>query len=85
MKYANGKRIWTETFWFITKMLQSDPEVSSKYFGSKYYEQTGSIREVDFIEGVTDEFEKMNKGRQWDGEWSDEAEAFLKKKVGELE
>jgi hypothetical protein len=30
------------------------------------------------------EFERINKDREWDGEWYDELEAFLDKKVNNV-
>lgn len=39
---------------------------------------TGGIYELG--EQWTDEFEELNKGREWDGEFFDELEAFLFRK-----
>ena len=71
-----------EMFWFITKRCNQTRKFS-KYFDSKYYEQTGSIGEVDFIEGVTDESGEDEQGRQWDGRSGRmRPKSSSKKKVG---
>lgn len=41
---------------------------------------TGGLYEL--AESWTDEFEKQNEGREWDGEFFDEVNSFLETKVG---
>lgn len=53
-----------------------------KYYDSEMSEGTGGL--YILAEKWTDEFETINKGRTWDGEYFDEIEDFLKKKDAEL-
>ena len=81
--FPNGFESWQETHFEvvngITKELRKDV-FTSKVIEKRHEEQgTGGMYEL--AEELTDEFELLNKGRMWDGEFFDEIDEFLKKKL----
>lgn len=84
MGYQNGKESWMETFWLITKQMQAEIN-SKKFLESKWYSDGGMLSEYTLAVSLADEFEKANKGRDWDGEWIEEIEKFVQKKMEEIE
>ena len=48
------------------------------------YEEGGRGRIWELAESLTNEFEKMHEGQQWDGEWFDAVDDFLEERFNEL-
>jgi hypothetical protein len=78
----NGFESWHETHFEIVAAIAIEHQKS---------EPQGVVRERHDAQGhgglyelakeLTDEFEQLNKGRTWDGEFFDEIEDFLNKKL----
>lgn len=49
----------------------------------EYMEAEGFVGMYQLAKELTDEFENLNKDRQWDGEFFDEIWAFMEKKIGD--
>lgn len=86
-KFPNGFTSWMETHHevatFIERVLLSEPDYHDSddtciVWMEQHEGGTGRIYELG--EEWTDEFENLNKGREWDGEFLDEIDAFLIKK-----
>ena len=63
---------------FISLNYERDP-VTSKV--AELYERYGTGYMYELARELTDEFELLNKGRQWDGEFFEEIESFLMQKI----
>lgn len=81
-RFPNGFDSWQETHCEICFAIGAE---ASKQDSSGKVED---VREADGMGGLwqlakdlTDEFEKANEGRQWDGEWIDEIDEFIKSKL----
>jgi len=85
--FPNGFRSWMETHHEMVTMITAtldrwkgdDEEIE----GSKtleLYSENGSAQMYDYAEQLTDEFEKLHEGREWDGEFFDECETFFQLK-----
>lgn len=74
--FPNGFESWYETHYFISVHLAEteDLENSLAYYRTAR-QGMGGLWVLS--QELTDEFETINKGRQWDGEWMDELEAWL--------
>lgn len=83
-RFPNGFRSWMETHHEVVTMISyvldkwkgSDEDIE----GSKcleLYSQGGSTEMYDYAEQLTDEFEALNEGRKWDGEFFDEVDSFF--------
>ena len=82
-KYPNGFTSWMETHHEvvteITNALTADelePEFKNKATRIREEQGTGGIYEL--AEELTDKFEQLNKGREWDGEFFDEINEFMR-------
>lgn len=75
-RFPNGFESWYETHYFVSVHLSETEDVETSLAYHRTSRQgMGGLWELS--EELTDEFEKINKGRQWDGEWMDELEAWL--------
>lgn len=79
----NGMRSWAETHHEIVSNLYTSFLESYEHIRDKYIQD--SREWVSLCIDWTNEFEKKNAGRQWDGEWIDEVYDFTKQKIEELE
>lgn len=84
--FPNGFSSWYETHHEIISGITAalKPKALKQPDGSladriMYTGGTGAIYELG--KELTDKFEKLNKGREWDGEFFDEIEAFLEKEL----
>ena len=80
-KFPNGFASWRETHFEIVQVitmaaLQDDSSVIKDMQMSQ-----GCTGMYELAEALTNEFESLNKGRIWDGEFYDEVEDFAKKKL----
>lgn len=83
-QFPNGFPSWKETHYevvaFITShMIGHNDSIGNPVFDVHAEQGTGGLYEM--AEKWTDEFEKLNKGREWDGEFFDEIGKFLKQKL----
>ena len=81
-EFPNGFESWLETYFevvsFITLQYERE-SVTSKV--AELYERNGSGGMYELAKELTDEFELLNKGRVWDGEFFEELESFLMQKL----
>jgi hypothetical protein len=81
--FPNGFDSWIETHFEIVSYITT--EISKDKFDSKLvetrHEEQGKCGMYGLAEELTDEFEELNKGREWDGEFFDEIEKFIKEKL----
>lgn len=81
-KFPDGFDNWYETHHevvtYISLVLQSRTGEDCEIMKVEYTQGTGGIYEL--AKEWTDEFEKLNKGREWDGEFFDEIEKFCNNK-----
>ena len=79
--FPNGFIFWSETFHEISILshIQRDKEGTQ---ANIVYNQGGGPGFVEHIRDLTDIFEVMNYGREWDGEFYDEVEDFVNGKGG---
>lgn len=82
-RFLNGFTSWQETHFEIVSAITGEmrkDKFDSKVVDDRYAEQgTGGMYEL--AEELTDEFEKLNKGRDWDGEFFDEIAKFIQEKL----
>jgi len=72
--FPNGFESWAETHFEISILLNNNDAVQERY---------GMGGTWEFSQQLTDEFETLHEGREWDGEWFDEIETFMSNKINE--
>jgi hypothetical protein len=81
--FPNGFTSWQETHFevvsYISDLRYISPIKSNVIEEIHLNKGTGGFYEL--AEDLTDEFELLNKDREWDGEFFDEIEDFLEKKL----
>lgn len=81
--FPNGFESWQETHFEIVSYiyeLRNNPPIESNIIEEiQLNKGIGGFYEL--AEDLTDEFELINKDREWDGEFFDEIEDFLEKKL----
>lgn len=82
-EFPNGFTSWMETHheiveFIVAHIIQSKTEEGNVILDTSHNQGTGGI--YDLAEGWTDEFEKLNTGRDWDGEFFDEVGKFCANK-----
>lgn len=86
IEFPNGFSSWRETFFEVVD------EISAQLRGNKaddfrkrmqkqYHISESHMDMHELAKLITDEFEQKNKGREWDGEFWDEIEAFIHEKL----
>lgn len=75
-KFPNGFSSWMETFYEVTCYIY-DTMGYSGTMANKVVERQGTGGLYELAEDLTDEFEKIYKGKEWDGEWLDTIHEFL--------
>lgn len=81
--FPNGFESWQETHFEVVsyiEQLRSQAIIESNLI-NEIQETKGTGGFYELAEELTDEFEKLNEGREWDGEFFDEIEDFLGKKL----
>lgn len=78
---CNGLISYLETFYEITSMIELALASSLKSKAKDHYSETGLAGRYDMAILLANEFEKQNIGREWDGEFIEEIEAFCQKHV----
>lgn len=81
--FPNGFTSWQETHFevvsYIYDLRNNSPIESNIINDIQLRQGTGGFYEL--AKELTDEFEKLNEGRQWDGEFFEEIELFLEQKL----
>lgn len=78
-KFPNGFESWKETHFEVVTHLTRSADFSGS-LANKRREQQGIGGLYELADELTHEFESANVGRNWDGEFFDEIEEFLKNK-----
>jgi hypothetical protein len=82
-EFPNGFASWQETHYevvaAITSIALDDDNKDNLVY--KTYREDGLGGLYELAEDLTDEFELLNKDREWDGEFFDEIERFLDEKL----
>jgi len=81
-KFPNGFSSWQETHYEVVQVItrehiKNNPQGIVK----ERHEAQGHGGLYELAEELTDEFEKLNKGRKWDGEFFEEVDEFLNAKL----
>lgn len=81
-KFPNGFTSWVETHYEISSAiaLELDKNEGCSKLITDILDQQGHGGMYELSESLTDEFETMNEGREWDGEFFDELWAFIESK-----
>jgi hypothetical protein len=83
-QFPNGFYSWAETHHEIVSIValaMQDPIEMPMSLEEIQMEQ-GSTGITELCIRLTDEFEELNRGREWDGEWIDEVYEFTRKNLG---
>ena len=75
-KFVNGFDSWIETYSEVSRIIRELIEEENPVIKPQY-EQTGYGLIYELSEQITDEFETMYKGKEWDGDWFDTLEDFI--------
>ena len=82
--FPNGFESWAETHHEVVQYITMSEAVADALFTpnvvSKISEEMGTGGLYELAMQWTDEFEKKNEGRDWDGDFFDELESFLSSK-----
>ena len=81
--FPNGFLSWQETHFEIVSMISYQtrlPDNQQSDLIRDIYAAQGTGGMYELAEELTDEFETLNEGRLWDGEFFDEIEEFVFKK-----
>jgi len=77
--FPNGFSSWQETHYEVVQYLTSTLDVENS-LAIKTQETGGHGALYELAEELTDEFEKINQGKEWDGNFFDEIDLFLESK-----
>ena len=87
-KFPNGITSYLETYYEVCSGIFLSYDEENMKENSKLIEEinesqgTGGLYQL--AESLTDKFELLNKDREWDGEFFDEIDKFLKKELYEI-
>ena len=86
-QFTNGFTSWQETHYEVVSFLT----LSLDREHDQFYEVLGELMSnkgvghfYDLAEGLTDKFEGLNCGREWDGEFFEELESFMMRELKKL-
>jgi len=84
--YPNGFTSWNETHYEVVQSITMEITmeiVKDVPTGTvaKRHEAQGHGGLYELAEELTDKFEKLNRGKQWDGEFFDEIDKFTKEEL----
>jgi hypothetical protein len=82
MEFVNGFESWQETHFEVVQVIceeisRDEPRGVVK----ERHEAQGRGGLYELANELTNEFEELNNGREWDGEFFDEIEKFLIEKL----
>lgn len=81
-EFPNGFESWQETHYEVVSFIADEltrPQVRGIVYETLREKGHGGLYEL--AEDLTDEYEQLNKGREWDGEFFEELESFLNQKL----
>lgn len=82
MKQPNGLTSYLETHFHVSHAIQAEASKDTpKGIVQERIEKQGTGGLYELAEELTDKFEELHKGREWDGEFFDEIDEFLKKEL----
>lgn len=82
--FPNGFLSWQETHYEVVSMISYQTRLPKNQMSdliSDIYAAQGTGGMYELAEQLTDEFETLNEGRIWDGQFFDEIEEFISKKL----
>jgi len=81
--FENSFESWYETFFMLTQAvtLHINQDYDNKDIVYETGNMYGTMGICELMVKWTNEFEELNKGRNWDGEWMDEVDKFFRKKL----
>lgn len=80
-EFPNGFTSWSETFFELSLLFAEELNKDNLVGEIKNaYESYGRGAIYELVEQWTDDFERINTDREWDGEFHDEIEGFFKLK-----
>lgn len=82
-EFPNGFESWQETHYEIVAMLTLDIE-RGKNKATEISETEGTGGLYQLARQLTDKFENLHKGREWDGEFFEEIEYFYAQELKNL-
>lgn len=80
--FPNGFTNWSETHFEIVKAISIElvkDHMSEKV--GKIYDEHGTGGMYELAEILTDEFETLYQGREWNGDYFDTIDEFISKKL----
>ena len=84
-QFPNGFTSWQETHYEVVSFLTLELEIEGNRFNivlGELVSDKGICHLYELAENLTDKFEVLNFGREWDGEFFEELESFI---IQELE
>ncbi len=82
MEFKNGKHSWQETHFEVVSAITHISSMDEPYgIVLNRLNEFGTGGLYLLAEELTDEFEALNEGRVWDGDFFDEIDEFLKNKL----
>lgn len=85
-KPYNGLKCWSQTHFEVVSiltLLEQKPENEQPFELLSVRKNEGTTGVWELAEAITNEFEDQNEGREWDGEFYEEIEAFVRQKLTE--
>ena len=81
-KFPNGFASWQETHYEVVQAMTKEwMKDQPRGLVKERHDMQGHGGLYELAEELTDEFENLNKGREWHGEFFDEIEVFLDSKL----
>lgn len=80
----NGLHSFAETLFIMTMKVAHHLDEEDNMFLKFHYELSGTFGISEIVIEWAKEFERINKDRAWDGEFLDEAHAFVESKLNQL-
>ena len=78
--FPNGFEDWSETHFEVVNLITMAISEDNPFI-LKEYENGGVGRMYELANDWTDEFEKQNEGKEWDGDWFEAIEDFMLNKL----
>lgn len=84
-QFPNGFASWQETHYEVVAAILFDDRHNPEHSAvSVIMERAGTGGLYELAEKLTDEFEKINEGKEWDGDFFDEIDAFMEEKLNNI-
>jgi hypothetical protein len=80
--FPNGFINWQETHYEVVQAITMEHSKDNPQgVVRERHDAKGHGGLYELAEEITDEFEKLNEGREWDGEFFDEIDKFVQNKL----